>query len=163
MHDIAPARLATDSDVWTSDGIVLPWQPPTATDEVILVSVTGSDTALEEFPSELEAFPSEQDEFSPESEAFPSEREERLHAPPANRVEFPFEDSNLEDFFAAESTPTLATDLTPAVAAEPTSTDLFAVEPTPVVAVVVPAIARAATPDQPKVSSLAVRTARPRE
>ena len=80
MHDIAPARLATDDDVWTSDGVVLPWRPSTATDEVILVSVTGSDTALEEFPSELDEFP--------------SERDGRLHASPADGVDFASEDAD---------------------------------------------------------------------
>ena len=89
MHDIAPARLATDDDVWTSDGVVLPWQPSTATDEVILVSVTGSDTALEEFPSELDEFP--------------SERDGRLHASPAEGVAFVSEAEPRRSFCARET------------------------------------------------------------
>ena len=52
MHDIAPRRIAVDVDVFTISETPPPRQTVAGVDEVILVSVTDSEAALDEFPSE---------------------------------------------------------------------------------------------------------------
>ena len=87
MHDSAPTRIAT-ADVWTAHDGVPPWQSETSGDAVVLVSVTESEAALDEFLSEHDEFPSEADD--------------RFDASSAGAMEFASEGGNLDDLFTAE-------------------------------------------------------------
>ena len=80
MHDIAPRRIAVGVDVFTISETTSPRQTVAGADEVILVSVTDSQAALDEFPSEQAGHP----------EAAAAD------------VPFGAEATNLDDLFVAE-------------------------------------------------------------